>query len=103
MYAHCVRCSYSNQRAYKRPRRLIGSDRHALRVQRSRSQYDQWTSTGFAANMKMLFSRLKLYSLVPIVMQLTASQTITKFTHVHDKTLSFELTIVGVAAYNTPM
>jgi len=53
--------------------------------------------------MKMLFSRLKLYSLVPIVMQLTASQTITKFTHVHDKTLSFELTIVGVAAYNTPM
>ena len=53
--------------------------------------------------MKMLFSRLKLYSLVPVVMQLTASQTIIKFTHVDDKTLSFELTIVGVAAYNTPM
>jgi len=36
-------------------------------------------------------------------MQLTASQTIIKFTHMYDKTLSFDLTIFGITAYNTPM
>jgi len=36
-------------------------------------------------------------------MQLTASQTVIKFTHMYDETFSFYLTVFGITAYNTPM
>jgi len=34
---------------------------------------------------------------------MTANQTIIKFAHAYDKTLSFDLTIFGITAYSTPM
>jgi len=43
-------------------------------------------------------------NLVPIVMQLTASHSLNSHTWiVYDKMLSFDLTIFGVAVYNTLM
>jgi len=60
-----------------------------LRVERSRSQCDE----GVVAYVKMWFIQPCDCYLIPIIMHLTGQTVIRpKFTHVHDKMLSFDLT-----------